>query len=120
VGLALYINRQNYYFFNNLTEDFAHTGVYSRPFAEILTNLTEYIKTDSLNAVGQIAGLVNLMNGLIIAIDCGYILAFVIIYYYFRNQLYRIKEIIIFFNEKLKARKPNSEQKEEENAKYSS
>jgi hypothetical protein len=41
IGVGLYLHRQNYYISNNLTENFAHTGVFSQPFARIFTNLTQ-------------------------------------------------------------------------------
>lgn len=105
IGLAIYINRQNYYFFNNLTENFAHSGVYSGPFATILTDLTQKYKAQSLGMLGQIASLVNFFNGCIIAIDLGYIFAYIIVYYYFRTQFKKIKEILLFFDDKFKSHK---------------
>lgn len=98
IGLALYLNRQNYYFFNNLTEDFAHSGIYSGPFAMILTNLIEMYKGESMRMLGSIANLVNLFNGCIIVINLGYIFAFIVIYYYFRTQYKKIKQILVFFD----------------------
>lgn len=50
-----------------------------------------------LGMIGEIAVSTNLFNGFIIAIDLAYILAFVVIKYYFRQQIIKIKEIMIFF-----------------------
>jgi hypothetical protein len=62
----------------------------------------------------DILKLVNLFNGCKIVIDLGYILAFVVIYYFFRNQFIKIKEILLFFDEKFKSKKiVNEEEKEE-------
>jgi len=57
---------------------------------------------------------VALLNGLIILIDCSYILAFVIIYQYFRNQFQQIKEILFFFSTKLKAKTKGGDSDDEE------
>jgi hypothetical protein len=62
----------------------------------------------------DILKLVNLFNGCKIVIVLGYILAFVVIYYFFRNQFIKIKEILLFFDEKFKSKKiVNEEEKEE-------
>jgi hypothetical protein len=57
---------------------------------------------------------VALLNGFIILIDCSYILAFVIIYRYFRNQFQKIKEILFFFSTKLKGKGKGGDSDDEE------
>jgi len=63
--------------------------------------------------IGKVVWLVNLFNGCIIAIDLGYILAFVFIYYYFRKQLGKIKQILVFFEERFRSKKTPPEEKED-------
>ena len=79
----------------------------------MLTNLTQYFKSESLGMVGRISALVNLFNGCIIAIDLGYIFAFVVVYYYFRAQFKKIKEILVFFDQKFKSHKTVPEGKDQ-------
>lgn len=43
VGLLYYFNRQNYYFYNNVTETFAHTSVYSKIFVRVYLDLLDQI-----------------------------------------------------------------------------
>lgn len=43
IGFALYIHRQNYYLGNNVTENYAHSGIFSKNFAWIFTNMTKLI-----------------------------------------------------------------------------
>ena len=111
IGLAAYLTRQNFYIFNNITEDYGHTGVLSRPFSDVLTNLTQMIELEGIAVMDAIDSKVNMMNGIIIVIDCLYVLAFVIVYQYFKDQLQKIKDILTFFKEKLKAKtKPKEPQ----------
>lgn len=51
------------------------------------------------------------MSGIIIAIDFCYIVAFFLLYAFFRRQALRIKQIIEFFREKIIV---DSEEKEDE------
>lgn len=48
---------------------------------------------------------VTLLNSFIILIDCSYIVAFFIIYTYFKGQFSRIKQILYFFTTKKKIKK---------------
>jgi hypothetical protein len=79
----------------------------------VLTNLIEIYKGESIRMLGNIASVVNLFNGCIIVINLGYIFAFVVIYYYFRTQFKKIKQILVFFDYKFKSRKIVSEEIEE-------
>lgn len=97
LGLVYYFNRQNYYFSNNVTETFAHSSIYSRPFAEVMTNLTRKFKIETLGSLTTISQTLNLMNYVAITIDLFYILAFLLLYYFFRRSLASIKLIIDFF-----------------------
>jgi hypothetical protein len=105
IGVALYFHRQNYYISNNLTENYAHTGIFSQPFARIFTNLTQSIEQEGVASLQNTFTIVALLNGFIILIDCCYIFAFVIIYNYFREQFAKIKDILYFFNSKWKPKK---------------
>lgn len=80
IGLASYFTRQNFYIFNNITEDYGYTGVLSKPFADVLTILAQMIEIEGIKVVDSIENKVNMMNGIIIVIDCLYVLAFIIIY----------------------------------------
>jgi hypothetical protein len=114
IGIALYFHRQNYYISNNLTENYAHSGVFSQQFARIFTNLTESIQQEGVASLQNTFTIVLLLNGFIILIDCCYIFAFVIIYNYFREQFVKIKEILYFFNNKWKVKKANEAIEESE------
>ena len=58
-----------------------------------------------MRLMSNIVNLVNLFNGCIIVIDLGYIFAFIVIYYYFRTQFKKIKELLLLFDEKFKSKK---------------
>lgn len=90
---------------NNITENFAHTGVFSQYFARIFTNITLQIQKEGSSSLQNTFTIVLLLNGFIILIDCCYIFAFMIIYNYFREQFVKIKEILYFFNNKWKGKK---------------
>lgn len=107
VGFALYLHRQNYYISTNVTENYAHTGVFSQIFARVFTNLTVAIKQEGNASLDNTFTIVALLNGFIILIDCCYIIAFLIIYNYFRQQFLKIKDILYFFNSKAKPIKNN-------------
>jgi len=40
-------------------------------------------------------------------INCGYLLAFIVVYRYFRAQFVKIKEILLFFSYRIINKKPN-------------
>lgn len=110
----LYLTRQNYYISNNFSENFAHTGLFSRQFAKVFTNLTRLIREEGVASINSTLSTVVLLNGLVILIDCCYVLAFLVVYNYFKEQLLQIKEILYFFKSKWKGKKQKESEEEEE------
>ena len=86
IGYFTYLFRQNYYLTINLTENFAHTGIYSRPLAQIFHFLALQFQKEGLRIVKGSLQQVFFINLYIILIDCLYIAIFVFIYRYFSTQ----------------------------------
>jgi len=98
LGLVAYFSKANYNVFDNITETYGSTGLYSSPFVKIFSLLADKIRADGLTFIEDSFDQLTLYNLVYTIMSAFYAFVTLMVIYVLKCMNFEINDLLKFLN----------------------